>query len=472
MADEVEKALATLRSTVGVEKAYSGMSALTSAEVNKAFLAGSLSYLLPGQRKLPLKDVLQISAVLVCLDILSQDIAKTTLRLYRRGKGGGKTEVLPTEHPMAEMLALEPNKFHHWYEIVEMMMLHLGLWQNAFWAKKITTMGRPTEFIPLLPGTVEIVPQPDRGGYAYKISRHTDHEKVMLNGLPDVLLEEEIIHFRGRMFDGLTGYSNLEAGAKTFMLANEITEFHTRLYEADGATRGVFTMKEHLSLSDEALAKFRGELSDAFSDFLRLGKPLLLEDGLEFKPVGMTADQAESTNTFSDAVLSVARQFRIPPHKLFHLVNVKYENMETLEGSYVFDTLIPYCSRIEERLKRDTLDRKERLEFFYEFDREEMVLHDPEVQAEVLAVLLPNGVITIDEARKRRGLNPLPNGSGDVRLIPSTYTVVDDNNNVVIAAGGLDPEAAKEDAASADPAPDDDPDKTEADKALLRLIQG
>jgi hypothetical protein len=126
---------------------------------------------------------------------------------------------------------------------------------------------------------------------------------------------------------------------------------------------------------------------------------------------------------------------------MMHIVNVKYENMETLEKSYVRDTLIPIANRIEQRLVRGLLSPDERGSLYLEFDREAMELTDVEKQAEIIKVMLGNGAMTIDEARQRRGMNPLPNGAGAVRLVPSTFTLVDESNEVVLGAGGMDPNA-------------------------------
>ena len=68
------------------------------------------------------------------------------------------------------------------------------------------------------------------------------------------------------------------------------------------------------------------------------------------------------------------------------------------------------------------------------------------IKAEMMKVMLGNGAMTIDEARARRSLNPLPNDAGKGRLIPTTYMLVDDSNKVIVAAAGVDPELAKQQA--------------------------
>lgn len=395
------------------------------------------------RKRLSLEQIIQISAVCVCLDVLSQDIGKVTLRLYRKLRGGGKEEVMPEEHPVAALLATEPNRHFTWVEFIEMLILHLGISQNAFVGKEIVG-GKLVGLRICMPGRVTILavePESDSRGlgyYAYDTRlRMTPHEKIQMALLPEIMLEDEMIHFRGRMFDGLAGYSNLDAGARTFGLASELMDYQTRLYKNDGSLRGVFQHPGEVgdAADEEVFARLREQLATAMSNMTRENLPIVLEEGMTFNPISMNADQAEVAKSRDAAVVDVARTFRIPPHKIMHLINVKYENMETLEKSYVQDTLIPYCQRVEQRFGRALLTPKERAEMFFEFDRIEMLLNDIEKLSETMERMVKNGTIKLDEFRMRIGFNPLANGAGNARLIPSTYNLVGDDNKVLIPAG-------------------------------------
>lgn len=396
-------------------------------------------------RQLSTADIIQISAVLICLDVLSQDIAKIPFRMYEKIPGG-KRVVEYNEHPIAELLATRPNRFHTWEEFWEMVLLHLGMVQNAFVAKRMR--GAVTEeLVPCMPARTTILAvDPDRdssglGFYCYKVDRFSTHERIQLARMPsgggDVFLPGEFMHFRGRMFDGLLGYSNLDAGAKVFGLSNEMTEYSTRLYSNDGGMRGVFQMPGESgdSLSEPAFERLRTQLAELMTNMRRHNVPIVLEEGMSFESISMKANEAEISTQRDAAVVDVARIFRMPPHKIMHLVNVKYENMETLEKSYVKDTLVPYCRRIEERMALSLLTREEQAKYFFEFDRKEMLLNDMKMLADVGKVMVQNGALELDELRAIFGWNPLANGAGQYRLIPSTFNLVARDNSVMIAAG-------------------------------------
>jgi hypothetical protein len=85
------------------------------------------SFGMSGSRRLSLDEILQLSAVMICLDVRSQDIAKVAFRMYERMPGGGKREVEAEEHPVAFLLATRPNAFMTWNEFWTMVILHSGI---------------------------------------------------------------------------------------------------------------------------------------------------------------------------------------------------------------------------------------------------------------------------------------------------------------------------------------------------------
>ena len=436
-----EKALAVLRETVHKRPDASG---LMASPTGVRLVQMMKSFGFAGKRPLSTAEIIQISAVLICLDVLSQDIAKATFRMYERLPGGGKREVEAQEHPVAALLKSQPNRFHTWYEFFEMLMLHMALIQNAFIAKRIDRKGMLTELVPCMPARttiLSVLPEQDSAGmgfFAYEVHRFSPQEKIMFGGMPDVFLPHEFIHLRGRMFDGLAGYSNLDAGAKAFGLADELNDYQTRLFANDGQLRGIFQRPGDSgdTLSEPAYKRLRDQLAEAMGTLRREGRPIVLEEGMAFQQIAQTAAEAEISKGRDAAVIDMARIFRIPPHKMMQLQNVKYENMETLEKSYVQDTLIPYCKRIEPRMAASLLSREEQAKYFLEFDRKEMMFNDPAKILEQTKVLGQMGALTLDEVREANGRNPMKNNAGDVRLIPSTYNLIDADNEIILAAGG------------------------------------
>jgi HK97 family phage portal protein len=403
--------------------------------------AMGMAFAVAGQ--MPQREALTLSTFLICTDVLQQDIAKVPMRMYEKVPGGKKL-VDHKKHWMAALLALEPNRYHTWTEFWGMVVNNLCTHSNAYVAKRFENPSMPIaveELLPIQGSSISQQVNADRSAFVYQRTSQTAADDVIFRGIPTTMQEDEIIHFRARLLDGVNGHSTLAAGAKVLRLSQELVDYQQRLYSNDAAPRGVFEVRETAGddvkmISDEAFQRLRMQLAEAMTNFRRQMRPLILEDGLTFKAVQMTADEAEVSKAIVAQIEAVCRLFRMPPHKVMHLQAVKYENLESMEKSYVNDTLIPICRNIEERLAVAVLVRKERLKFFFEFDREIMVLSDIQKQTEANKLGLTHGAMLVDEYRASRGWNPFPNKQGQVRLLPSTYAVIDMDGEIVIPAGG------------------------------------
>jgi len=407
-----------------------------------------------GSGPVSINDAFRQSAVLACVDIISQDVAKVPMFLRRRLPGGGSEKVEAKDHWLAKLLALDPNSEHTWNEFFQMIAIHVVLANNAFIAKSMTRRGEVRELIPVMPGRVMITIHPETGEKFYDVTRGTMFEAAMLKDLAYTLTEDRVIHCRKRVVDGLYGYATLGAGSQTMRLSKAIAEYQSRLYNNDGQQRLIFQQRGDMKpLGDDAFQRMKTELRAATRTMFRDGQPILLEPGYSGEQISMTAADAELAKMREAQVAEVARLFRVPPHKMMHFDGTKYENMETLERLYAHDTVVPVCQAIEKPMERGLLTPEERIDLFLEFDRKQIAIIDFKVRSEMLKIGLQHGANTLDEWRAEFGFNPLPDGTGSVRMFQSTMTVVDQNNEVLIPAG------AQPAAQDAEDAPDDGGEK-------------
>lgn len=407
-------------------------------------------------------NALKQAAFMLCCDVISQDIAKSTLRLRERLDNGTSKVVLPIKHPIAGLLAMEPNHRHTWYEYKEMTALWSCFTSNSYAAVLRNKTGDPLELIPFQTGRVrEYVEGRD---IFYEVTAATEHERGLLGATSARFPERDFIHVRGRMIDGLNGYSTLTAGKETLENSKSISDYRGNLFGDEGQMRGVFTKEGDVPLPQESFDRLRSQFKLLMNRFRQLTEPIILEAGIKFDAISSNPQEVELTKQFEAQVNEVCRLLRVPPHKVFALGNVKYENLETLEKAYVGDTLVPIAERFEERYNRALLTGKDRLKYFFEHDRSEMTLRDTKVETERVIRAVERGVITIDEARAVLGYNPLPNKAGQTRTIPVNMTVVGEKNEVLI--GGTPAEPEKDEPVDPDASADDE----KGTKKSLRLI--
>lgn len=411
---------------------------------------------------------LQIAAFMLCCDVISQDIAKSTLRLRERLDNGTSRIVNPTKHPLAGLLALEPNRRHSWMQYNEMTVLWSCLTSNSYSAIFRDNVGNPLEIIPLQTGRVfEKVAGRE---VFYDVTAGTMQEQALLGQTFMTFAERDMIHVRKRMLDGMDGYSTLDVGRRTLDTTAQLEAYRTKLFGNEGEMRGVFQRDTPGAMDDLAFGRLRSQLKYLMSRFKEGTQPIVLEDGIKFQPISSKPAEMELSEQFEAQLNEVCRLLRVPPHKIFLMTGTKYENLETQEKMYLGDTLIPVAKHHEQSMERALLSRADRLKYFLEYDRNEMTLHDTKLETDRAIRALERGAIEVDEARAVFGYNPLAGGAGQVRLVPVNMVVVNRKNEVVIGASSAPTDPA------ADPAQDDanTEDQPAADQTksapVLRII--
>lgn len=414
-------------------------------------------------REVSAGDALQQAAVFCCLDVLAQDTGKAPIRLKKRtrSKGGhvGAQTMLPDEHPVAALLWMRPNRHMTWPELIEMTVWHLGFVNNAYWMPVRTIGGENRELLPLLPGRVRKDAWLKEREFCYRVSVIGAIDRVTLGTDGDfILFEDEIVHFATRRLNGVSGASTLALAQRSLGIIEALQEFQAKLFKRGDMPRGVFEMAAGPELSqaqyDRMVDSFRTATRGARED----DDPLVVEGGAKWQRMAMTAMEAGVNDSWDRAVTETGRIFRIPPYKLQHYANVKYENMSSMAELYADETLIPRCRVMEERLTFALLSEREIMQGLYiEFDREYLYRTDIKSRSERAEKMFKTGIITRNRALEMIGENPADNG--DVYMMPANTFLIDLNNEVIVTNQGQagDDEKPKEET---DEKPAEDPADT------------
>ncbi|WP_370677630.1 phage portal protein [Pleomorphomonas sp. PLEO] len=405
-------------------------------------------------------QALQQAAFLVCCDILAQDMAKAPLQLCTRLKNGTYRVMEAKEHEAAAFLALDPNYRHTWFEFKEMMGLWGAISSNSYAVVKRAPNGDALELIPVQFGNVSSI----LSGRAvfYDVTAGSIQEAALLGGSFLRVPERDMIHVRSRILNGFDGYSTMMAGRKTLQTGEAIETYRDDLFSDGAEIRGVFEKELGATiLPEEVFNRLRSQLKLMMNRFSRNKEPIILE-GLKFSPIASNPQDAELTKQFEAQIVATGRLLRIPPQKMFHLVNVKYENLDTMEKSYIGDTMEPFLQRYEGRYDRALLSDKDRLAgLTIRHNREALLLTDYKAETERLSRMVERSVIKRNEARGKMGLSPDPDG--DVYLLPSGYSLVKEDGTVVAASSKPSSDAGTT------PAPDQ---PAQSGKTELHLVKG
>lgn len=338
---------------------------------------------------------LQFSAVWAAVRIISESIASLPINIVEEFANGEKLRI--KSHPLYSLLNYAPNKIMTPFGFFETNLLSLCLYGNSYSKIIRDGSGRPISLEFLHPSNIEIK------SYDGDIYYHrTDTEDEMY-------LASEIIHFVGLSNDGIHGISPIEKARENIGLGLAAQKFGARFFNSGGQPSG--SLSTDKTLSAEAVERLRASFNNRYAGVGNTQQTIVLEEGLEFKPISIPPDQAQFLATRTFSIQEIARIFRVPPHLLADLTKSSFNNIVEQELEFVTHTIRPYIVRIEQELERKLLLSTERNRFSLKFNLEALLRADPKTRSEFYRSMVSNGIMTINEVRAKEDLNPIEGGN-------------------------------------------------------------
>ena len=278
-----------------------------------------------------------LAAYYACLRNISEDLAKLPLKVYRRLRPRGRESV--PDHPAYRLLHDRANEESSAMSVRETLVHHALAWGGGY--AEITRNGRgePVGLWPIHPSRV----------YLWRTVRGTLRYQITVDGQRSDLPPEDVFHLHGLGGDGLAGY-RLSVLAKEAVGLGLAAEEFGASYFGNGTVMG--GILEHPGkLSDPARKRLAESLARDHKGSGNAHKVRILEEGMKFESLGVPPNEAQFLETRQFQVEEVCRWFRMPPHKVQHLLRTTFSNIEQQSIEYVVDTLTPWAVRFEQEAK-------------------------------------------------------------------------------------------------------------------------
>jgi HK97 family phage portal protein len=358
---------------------------------------------------------LECAAVLAAVRVLSESIASLPLNLYRRLPNGGK-EIADDQH-LHEVLHFQPNDWMTAFEFKEWLMSQLLLWGSSYaYIKPGQSGGAVEQLIPLHASRMEVKRLKSNNPKSIGPLRYYYTQPPTLtepNPEPLEYRQHEIFHIRWLSSDGVNSHVPVTLSREAIGLARA-TELHSSSWFGNGA-RGGTVIETDQPQKPEALQRFKEAWNDAHQGPDKAYKTLVLPYGFKKKPEESSNAVASLLDTRRFAVEEIARVYRVPPHLLGDLTNVRYNSVEQSAIDFVTFSLIPWCRRIEMAIRRDlVVDDKT---YFAGFDVNALMAGDYEARSKFIREMWNMGALDIDEVRAEIGRNPLGGEDGKKRFV-------------------------------------------------------
>ena len=239
-----------------------------------------------------------------------------------------------------------------------------------------------------------------------------EHDNKLFYKYGDVTYDAvDVIHVPAFTFCGKVGISILDFAADNLGITYGAQQFHSNTFTNKGLSLGVLES----DLAIKATAK--QAMQSGFSAAMQSKDPYrvaMLDEGMKYKQITLTADQVKLLETQNFAVSDIARWFRIPLHKLHVKGEGGYNFIVKMSIEYLQSAIMPIADKFKKEYDRKLFTASERSQgLFVSFNYEKLLQADPESRAKYYSDLMNIKSITPNEVRIREGFNPFEVGGDE-----------------------------------------------------------
>jgi len=357
------------------------------------------------------RTALGISAYFGAMRAISEDVAKIPCPAYRRLPRRGKER----EPSLAvhRIFNVEPNPDMTPMTWRSLTLQHAMGWGNGF------------SVIEFEPGSTEIPRyvwpvDPSKVTIRRDKNRLLEYQIQVGDGVVLTVPAWQMFHVHGMGGDGLSGYSIARMARETLGLAMAEEKSGAALFGRGSRPGGILMLARELT--KEAHAAFRERWEDQYGGANRNWTTAILGPGMDYKTISQPNKDAQWIESRGFGVVEVCRWFRMPPNKLAHLDKASYNNIAEENISYVGDTLTPWMTYVEQEAIRKLIPTRQRQAFFVEHLVAGLLRGDIEKRYNAYSTARQWGWMSADDVRELENQNPLPNGEGEIYLVPMNMT--------------------------------------------------
>ena len=347
-------------------------------------------------------------AVYQCIRVLANVFASLPLKVYRRIGDEGKAPA--TDHPLWNVLHLQPNSEMTSYLWRKVMMLHLLTWGNHFSEITRDTLGG-LQLWPIRPDRMAVYWEGGVKVYDYLSS--TGGRTRMRPG--------SIFHVQGQMSNGLIGSSPIADLRSTLSLSQQAERYGEATFK-NGA-RPATVLSHPKTLSDPAIDRLAKQM-DALRGAGNAGKTVVLEEDMKVTPIGFPPEDAQFMETRLMQHRLIYGAHGVPPHKVGDLERATFSNIEHQSLEFIQDGAMPWFVNFEQEAKVQLVEDDD---VFVEFLVDGYLRGDSKTRAEAFAIRWQHGTLSPNQWRAKENENPIqtPDGeadpTGDLYYVPVNY---------------------------------------------------
>lgn len=354
------------------------------------------------------------STVFSCVRIISDAVASLPLKTYIADE---TTRNVDKSSKLYPLLAYAPcpwmDKFAYWKFNINCLLLR-GMFASIIVRN---SKGEVIQLIPVNPSYIdtESTEQRPDGTLIFKIR---DKYGAVKN-----YTQDQLFFCYYETLDGITPVSPLKFAKQTIGLANNAEKYGLDTLKKGAVLPGYYSTDK--PIGDNAYTRLKKDLSE-FSMGDNSGRSPLLEDGLKYNTVSMTAEDMQMLETRRYQKEEICGIYGVPPHLIGDVAQAKgWSTMEQTMTEFLQLSLVPVMTRIENAITTRLIPEKDRYSKYAKFSVDGLLRGDMTARTNYYRTMHQIGAYNANETRAKEEMNPIE--GGDTYYIPANMTPVKTN---------------------------------------------
>ena len=345
----------------------------------------------------------KIAAVFRAVHLISSGLATLRLEYKRkdRYKGYFKLDDNQAGIKLNYLLSVRPNSRMNSYVFFYNLVSQVLLQGNAYIVPVRNSFGE-------VEGLYLIKP----GGVAHDVLTDTYMVHDEINHISGVFRSDEILHFKNVSSDGgYIGVSTVTYAATTLGIAATSDSETLKRFATGGRFKAI--MKNNTSVKgfgeyqDEQLKAHGEDLQEAIN---RGDDILAVKGDVDVNPLSMSSADMQFLESRKFTIREIARFFNVPPSKLMDDTNSNYKSVEVSNIDFYTEALKPFVKQILAEFSAKLLNEYNFMDYKFSFDLSDLYALDLESKARWDKNRLENGLVSINDLRRERDVEPVEKG--------------------------------------------------------------
>lgn len=347
-------------------------------------------------------NAIRNSDIFTAIKILASDIATNPIMLKANG-----IDVMDSN--LYHLLNVQPNPFSTAFHFKFALIANMLLNGNSYARIKKLPNGQPyeLEFLPVSTMTVKLTDNNIQ--YVYQSD----------NGSQYTLKKEDVLHFKYFTADGLSGISPLLALKKEIAMIDAGNNTLLNFFKQGINSSGILEVKQ-ANLNAEAKQNIRDKFEEANAGDENAQRTIIIDSTMKYTPIQVNTEVLQLVNNNVYSTKQIAKAFGIPLERFgMELVNT---SSEAANLSYLQNTLSHYFAVFTSELNIKLLSYPDNISKSFAFNTNAILQVSEEKLIELLTKSVQGSMMTINEARKRLGLQPVD--GGDTLIVSLNYAQI------------------------------------------------